>query len=99
LIRPTKPAQKLLADKAYDSAALRQWLRKRGTKAIIPNKSNRKQPFSSTGDLTNSGIASRMLLAASRTFAASQRAMTGLPETSWHLYALSPLLFGGSYES
>jgi len=46
LIRSTKPAQKLLADKAYDSAALRQWLQKRGTKPVIPNKSNRKQPFS-----------------------------------------------------
>ena len=46
LIRRTKPARKLLADKAYDSAALRQWLQKRGTKPVIPNKSNRKQPFS-----------------------------------------------------
>ena len=46
LIRRTKPARKLLADKAYDSAALRQWLQKRGTTPVIPNKSNRKQPFS-----------------------------------------------------
>jgi transposase len=46
LIRRTKPARKLLADKAYDSAALRQWLQKRGTKPVIPNTSNRKQPFS-----------------------------------------------------
>jgi len=46
LIRRTKPARKLLAGKAYDSAALRQWLNKRGTKPVIPNKPNRKQPFS-----------------------------------------------------
>jgi transposase len=46
LIRSIKPAQKLLADKAYDRAALRLWLNKRGTKPVIPNKSNRKQPFS-----------------------------------------------------
>ena len=46
MIRKIKPAQKLLADKAYDSAALRLWLNKRGTKPVIPNKSNRKQPFS-----------------------------------------------------
>ena len=46
LIRRTKPAKKLLGDKAYDSAELRQWLGDRGTRAIIPNKSNRKQPFS-----------------------------------------------------
>jgi hypothetical protein len=27
--------------KAYDSTALRLWLKARGTKAIVPNKSNR----------------------------------------------------------
>jgi putative transposase len=31
---------------AYDSAPLRQWLKGRGTRAVVPNKSNRKQPFS-----------------------------------------------------
>jgi transposase len=46
LIRRTKAARKLLGDKAYDSAELRQWLKERGTKAVVPNKSNRKQPFS-----------------------------------------------------
>ena len=45
LIRRTKPAKKLLGDKAYDSAPLRQWLSNRRTKPVIPNKSNRKQPF------------------------------------------------------
>src|SRR5947208_3299695 len=46
LIRRTKAAKKLLGDKAYDSAELRQWLAGRGTKAVVPNRSNRKQPFS-----------------------------------------------------
>jgi transposase len=46
LIRRTKAARKLLGDKAYDSAELRQWLKGRGTKAVVPNRSNRKQPFS-----------------------------------------------------
>jgi transposase len=46
LIRRTKVARKLLGDKAYDSAELRQWLKERGTKAVVPNGSNRKQPFS-----------------------------------------------------
>jgi len=45
LIRRTKPPKKLLGDKAYDSTPLRQWLSDRGTKPVIPNKSNRKQPF------------------------------------------------------
>jgi transposase len=46
LIRRTKAALKLLGDKAYDSAELRQWLESRGTKPVVPNRSNRKQPFS-----------------------------------------------------
>ena len=46
LIRRARPARKLLGDRAYDSADLRQWLDQRGTKAVVPNKSNRKQPFS-----------------------------------------------------
>ena len=46
LIRRIKAAKNLLGDKAYDSAELRQWLDDRGTKPVIPNKSNRKQPFS-----------------------------------------------------
>jgi len=46
LIEQTKPAKKLLADKAYDSAELRKHLKERGTKPVIPNKRNRKQPFS-----------------------------------------------------
>lgn len=46
LIRRAKAAKKMLGDKAYDSADLRHWLGERGTKAVVPNKSNRKQPFS-----------------------------------------------------
>jgi transposase len=45
LIRRAKPAKKLLGDKAYDSEELRLWLNQRGTKAVVPNRSNRKQPF------------------------------------------------------
>jgi len=46
LICRSKAAKKLLGDKAYDSAELRQWLDSRGAKPVIPNRSNRKQPFS-----------------------------------------------------
>jgi transposase len=46
LIATTKPAKKLLADKAYDSTELRKLLKKRGAKPVIPNKCNRKKPFS-----------------------------------------------------
>jgi len=46
LISMGRVAKLLLGDKAYDSAELRRWLRGRGTKCVIPNRSNRKQPFS-----------------------------------------------------
>ena len=45
LIRRVKPAKRMLGDKAYDSAELRDELTERGTKPVIPNRSNRKQPF------------------------------------------------------
>ena len=35
----------MLGDKAYDSAELREDLHERGTKPVIPNRCNRKQPF------------------------------------------------------
>src|ERR1700747_2980979 len=46
LIRRVKPPKKMLGDKAYDSAKLRADLDQRGTKPVIPNRCNRKQPFS-----------------------------------------------------
>jgi transposase len=45
LIRRVKPSQQMLGDKAYDSAELREDLHERGTKPVIPNRCNRKQPF------------------------------------------------------
>jgi len=45
LIRRVKSAKRMLGDKAYDSAELREELDERGTKPVIPNRSNRKQPF------------------------------------------------------
>ncbi len=46
LIRRVKSPERLLGDKAYDSAELREDLNERGTKPVIPNRCNRKQPFS-----------------------------------------------------
>jgi transposase len=46
LMRRAKPSKRMLGDKAYDSAELREDLKERGTKPVIPNRSNRKQPFS-----------------------------------------------------
>lgn len=46
LIRRVKPPKHLLGDKAYDGDELRESLDQRGTKPVIPNRSNRKQPYS-----------------------------------------------------
>ena len=39
------PTVRVLADAAYDSAPLREALAKQNLKVIIPNRSNRRQPF------------------------------------------------------
>ena len=46
LIRRVKSPKRMLGDKAYDSAELREELNVRGTEPVIPNRCNRKQPFS-----------------------------------------------------
>jgi transposase len=46
LIRRVKSPKRMLGDKAYDSAELHEELDERGTKPVIPNRCNRKQPFS-----------------------------------------------------
>src|SRR5262245_21454220 len=46
LVRRVKPSKRMRGDRAYDSAELREGLHERGTKPVIPNRCNRKQPFS-----------------------------------------------------
>ena len=46
MLDAAKPTVRVLADKAYDSAELRRLLAEKNIKAVIPNRSNRKQPFS-----------------------------------------------------
>ncbi len=45
LIRRVNPSKRLLGDKGYDRAEFREELHERGTKPVIPNRCNRKQPF------------------------------------------------------
>jgi transposase len=53
LVRRVKPSKRMLGDKAYDSTELREDLHERGTKPVIPNRCNRKQPFSFSKRLYN----------------------------------------------
>ena len=99
LIRRTKSATKLLGDKASDSAELREWLHERGTTPIIPNRSNRKQPFTFNSKRTNGAIASRMRSVGSRTCAGSQLDTTDWRGTISLPFVWSPLSFGGFNES
>jgi transposase len=46
MLEAAKPTVRVLADKAYDSAELRRLLAEKNIKAVIPNRCNRKQPFS-----------------------------------------------------
>jgi len=41
-IEAMPPSAELVADKGYDSQALREWLDERGTQAVIPPRKNRK---------------------------------------------------------
>ncbi len=36
---------RVIADAAYDCAELRNWLQESGSRGIIPNRKNRKQPY------------------------------------------------------
>ena len=59
LIRRVKPSKCMLGDVAYDSAELREQLDERGTKPVIPNRCNRKQPFTFNKRLYSCAGASR----------------------------------------
>jgi hypothetical protein len=39
------PSAELVADKGYDSQALREWLVERGTEPVIPPRKNRKVQY------------------------------------------------------
>ena len=45
MLAAAAPTVRVIADKAYDSAELRNLLAKKKVKAVIPNRKNRKQPY------------------------------------------------------
>ena len=61
LYRTMPPAAELVADKGYDSKALRDWL------AIIPPRKNRKVQYHYARPSTGSATSSSACFAASRT--------------------------------
>jgi transposase len=45
LLGVAAPAKRLLADKAYDADSLRNWLKQRRIKAVIPSTASRRTPY------------------------------------------------------
>ena len=89
----------MLGDKAYDSAELHEELDERGTKPVIPNRCNRKQPSASISAFTSFAGASRVRSTGSRTLGALRRATTGWLETICLLSVWPQHLYGGFNES
>ena len=99
LLSRTKPAKQQLGDKAYDSGELPEWLRGRGTKVVIPNRSNRKQPFKFSKKAYRRRHRIENAFCRLKDFrciftATTDWAETSLPPSSWRLPSS-----GGFYES
>lgn len=45
LLEKSRPAKRLLADKAYDADSLRNWLGRKRIKAVIPSSAGRRTPY------------------------------------------------------
>lgn len=45
LIGTLRPSAELVADKAYDSQPLRDWIANRGTTPVIPPRKNSRRPY------------------------------------------------------
>ena len=45
IVGAVAPSKRLIADKAYDAVAFRDWLATRGTQAVIPSSRVRTVPF------------------------------------------------------
>ena len=66
----------MLGDTAYDSANLREELDEHGTKPVIPNRCNRRQPFTFNKRLYKLRWRIESAFNRLKDFEASQRAMT-----------------------
>ncbi|WP_443029504.1 transposase [Sphingopyxis sp. FD7] len=97
-INAVPPSEYLVADKGYDSNALRAWLIERGTTPAIPARSNRKARIEHDRKIA-SAMTSSACSAASRTGGASPHASTATSRPSWSLSPSPPSSLGGSNES
>ena len=100
LIRRVKPSKCMLGDAACDSAELREQLDERGTKPVIPNRCNRKQPFTFNKRLYK--LRWRIEAAFRHGLKDFRRIATRYDRLARNYLAsvcLTPLLYGGFHES
>jgi transposase len=72
-----------IADKGYDTDAIRAFLTEQGIRAVISGKSNRKRKFATTRNPTKSATSSNAVFGGSRTDVASQLVTTSSRNTSF----------------
>jgi transposase len=89
----------MLGDKAYDSAELREDLHERGTKPVIPNRCNRKQPFSFSKRIYKLRWRIESAFNRLKDFRRIATPTKGWHEIIWPLSASPLLLCGGFNES
>jgi transposase len=89
----------MLGDKAYDSAELREKLHERGTKAVIPNRSCRKQPFSFNKRLYKARWLIENAFSRLKDFRRIATRYDSWRATIWPRFASPPFLYGGFNES
>lgn len=92
------PSQKLLADRAYDAASLRNWLAEQGTESVIPPSPTLTHPHA----YDRQAYRGRNLIgcsAALRTSAASPPVTTNAPTSSCQPYACCSNHMVGQIES
>jgi IS5 family transposase len=89
----------MLGDTAYDSASLREELDEHGTKPVIPNRCNRRQPFTFNKRLYKLRWRIESAFNRLKDSDASQLATIGSREITSPPSALPPFLYGGFNES
>jgi transposase len=82
LLSAVEPPKRLIADKAYDVDSLRNWLKARRIKAVIPSTATRTVPYPLDRVAYRRRNLIERLFGASRTGDASPPATTASPETT-----------------
>jgi hypothetical protein len=90
---------RLLADRGYDSNAIRTAIAAQGAEVVIPSIRSRKTAIPYDRDAYRTQPGRTSLVQASKTGGASQHATTSSPPTTWLASSSPPSLPAGAIES